>query len=682
MSTEDKVPTPGSKDLNPNAKEFCPTGPRLDKPDAEKPAPRQKDAPKRRPRRGEPGFVMNPEAKPWLPSSFQAPQASKKPVIILFCAPGSGQKKMGEDLAAEFKGRYFSSAVARRKAVQERRQRLDNRPDTVWGEVHDAMAGLNQLLADTVDDESVQVYFLDIHSRNNAIFYYVTWVLRKYGLAPGQVFYMHSTNKSKLVEQLVAEGEDIVQAKKHIEFYYAHEKERLAVFDGVKGLLRRIDATESPEEEIRNYTGILMKTVLSFVLPHAPPLHGVTPMHNFEEYAHVLNVLDAKVSGGDPRWPLAKGTGVLVQNPDGSLCNEKDPDAPLPSSKTHLVSKKTDGHRFALIYTPLHDNANEGRFYLVPKSMDVIYTFRPRIGDADFEEGCAPIYGEAGALMTAVFDGEVVTAKQGWGGLQGVGCQQACFVASDVLYFEGERPRDRIAKNDSWILPKRIEVLHRTRWPDEDSAPSDTKTISLCIKTYYPFHKLPQLATAVATQTDTYTTTGLTFTPVRKYLLHSDPQLIHWTAPAHRHINLHIEKAAEQPQQAVGVQYAISAKKSFHDETLVPVGSAVDIEKHEAGNASCRIIWVEKPEAPFQWVIDGPADNCWEKAGVDTYINKKYWIDGKVIAETMAEAAPVVVEKKARVEKVPSDSEENDSSGKGGRGAGAKGAPRGAKGGK
>eukprot|EP01064_Diplonema_japonicum_P030575 TRINITY_DN522_c5_g1_i1.p1 TRINITY_DN522_c5_g1~~TRINITY_DN522_c5_g1_i1.p1 ORF type:complete len:684 (+),score=129.93 TRINITY_DN522_c5_g1_i1:61-2052(+) len=617
-------------------------------------------------------FSMNPEATPWLPTSYQSQKSSKKPVIIIFGAPGSGVVGLGKGLAKQFSGVFHSSWLTKQHATEEKKTSFDNRPTSIWGDTKDALKELDCVLEATHKDPKVKCYFLDIHCRNNAVFHYVSFILGQYGLAPGQVLYLTGLSKETCIENAVKAGEEKVHASKQLDFYLQNEAERLSVFNGVKGLVTRVDGT-LPEAKLLetavHHTNIVCEKVLSFSLPHTVPSHGLIPINNIAEYHHVLSILSEKISGGDPRFPGTRDVGTF-QNVDGKIVNPK---GEVPKGDSHKVFKKTDGSRYLLVYTPHFLNMDEGKFYLVPKAMDVIYTFKPRIGDVEYEGGKAPLYGEANAINTMILDGELVKMKAGWGGLVGMGCQQSLYIASDILYFEAEKPRDRISKSDHWTLDRRLELLSRTKWPHDEVAPSDTTTVSLCVRSYYHLSKLPSLLESIAEQNNNYKTVGLGFTPAKRYQPYADSSLITWCSWPSKQINL---KVAQN-----GSVFNIYAKRGWGESAETKIGTASESVIRN-GNAACRIIWDDQRGGSYRWVVDGPAHNCWEEAGVKEYVNSKNWVSTQELQEQLYTPPPPEPERKARVEKVNDEAEEpipeepKQASGRG-KGASGRGSGRG-----
>ena len=465
---------------------------------------------------------LNPSARPFLPASHQSTRSSSKPVILFLGPPGAGITQLTRKLADKMGAMSYSSSEVRKMAQHERERKFDNRPvsSATWVEVQDTISGLRELLTKTAKEPNVKGYLLDITCRNNAIFHFISELLKEFGLAPGCVVHVTSKNTPALIKTLTAAGEGETTARKQIDHYQVSLKERLSMFDGVKGLVTTVDGNQAEEKVLADASAavsLVFQNVLSFSIPYPSPSSGLTPILGIEEYVHVLNTLSDKLSGGDVRFPGTKESGQLALA-DGKLVNLKGEGKEKPSAATHVASKKTDGVRYLLVYTSIPGNDNRGRLYLVPKSMEMVFVFSPRIADMILESGNAPLYGESGSLTTWVLDGELVATKSGWGGLQGMGCKQLLYIASDVMYFAAERPRDRFVSSAHWTLERRLEVLSRLGWPTEEQAPHDTTNVSLCTKSYYPLHKLPALVANVMGEGSSYTSTGIVFTPRRRYV--------------------------------------------------------------------------------------------------------------------------------------------------------------------
>eukprot|EP01063_Lacrimia_lanifica_P012717 TRINITY_DN19402_c0_g1_i1.p1 TRINITY_DN19402_c0_g1~~TRINITY_DN19402_c0_g1_i1.p1 ORF type:complete len:748 (+),score=236.78 TRINITY_DN19402_c0_g1_i1:45-2288(+) len=707
-SPPDATSTPESRGLNPGAVEFVPG----------KPEGGSKKSRGNRGKEKKSAFHMNPSAVPWQPVTRRATSTSTKPLIFVSGAPGGEGEALADKLATEFGGVAFSSAATRR-AVAAKRKEGFHPPSSLWGDTKEAVDGLDDWLK-TVRKSKAKCLIVDMNSKNSRIYQYLNEVLRKpeNNLAPGLFLYVEDTavERKQLVANMTAKGEEPAAAKSLVDHYFFSEHERTATFGKhgtwvkeAKGLVKWLTAKEGEAklfEAAKTHCETLFEMcqkdkVLSYDLPFpAPPASVLFPIVNATEYLHVMATLDARVSQGDPRYPLAKDTGCLIwrrkgeadapaevkndsigSKPDAKelvrsnssfsynpteleLVNQKaaNPAEATPTAESHMVSRKVEGSRYILMYTAVHNDTthgDRGKFYLIPKSMEIAYTIRPRIRDVDYDQGQAPLYGEPGALMTFILDGTLAATKTGWGGLVGPGLAHYVFIAGDVLYSSAEnKPMDKIVRTDYWTLEKRIHALARAcpGWPQEEGVrvqPQDNDLLTLCVKNYHPMSALGEIVDTIEDGKDAYTSVGVTFTPTRKYIPFADPQLISWHLFRYRTFHLRIKRNRNREEGG----FLLLAKKEWGSDEEVRVGTVAQSQFYTDGNVVCRAVWKGRkgmpsaPGGPYAWEVIDTAPDCWEvKALREKYLDPKYWVDAELLKQFLK------VDEKVKVEKVSADS--------------------------
>eukprot|EP01062_Namystynia_karyoxenos_P076804 TRINITY_DN75_c0_g1_i2.p1 TRINITY_DN75_c0_g1~~TRINITY_DN75_c0_g1_i2.p1 ORF type:complete len:669 (+),score=188.78 TRINITY_DN75_c0_g1_i2:84-2090(+) len=597
-------------------------------------------------------FQWNPKAAPWIPTSFQAPTASSKPVVLIVGPPGVGKSSVGEALAKHFGGRFWSAAAALRKTKEEDAKRpfgTQGRHGVLWHDTLDALKDLDAVLTAAKDDASVKGFVLDAQGRNTQQFFYLCSVLQNHRLYPGQVLDLDNADDDQLLRQCKAAakgdwaGED--DARRRIQTFRLHHRQRRAVLKQAKGLVHIVDATQDTAkviEDAKKVVQLIFERPLGYKLPHTAEATCLHPIENVYEYNHVAQWIADKVSGGEARWPCSQAAGHLAMV-GGKIVNTRapkdDPSGEAPSSKTHMVSKKPDGTRFLLVYLPQLQDPSQGRYYIVPKHMEVVYTFRPHVAGQDFDIGGAPQFAGTGAkagLWSFAADGDLVKLSSGWGGLQGSGCEQWKFIVNDMLYYEPERPRELLARHAQWSLDRRLQCIRRLGWPDEASAPTKVNTVSLCTKIYYTLDHLEELVRSVDHQEDAHKVTGLVFTPVRKYLLWRDPQLIVWN-----HNNYHtVLLTAKDTGKKDGQSHMLALFE--RGGTQVGETAVADAEAAAAADGhvcQVRAVWDNQVGGNHSWELVHVRGDL--PAGVDTeglkaYLDPSTWITGKAIYKQLS----------------------------------------------
>eukprot|EP01060_Flectonema_neradi_P034162 TRINITY_DN5913_c2_g1_i1.p1 TRINITY_DN5913_c2_g1~~TRINITY_DN5913_c2_g1_i1.p1 ORF type:complete len:690 (+),score=93.82 TRINITY_DN5913_c2_g1_i1:79-2070(+) len=629
--------SPSTIGLNPDAQEFIGESARRE-------MQRKTNQQKKQKRDKKHLFSMNPEAKPWLPSSRVTGAISNKPVVLLLGVPGSGVDELGKKLAEKHKSLYYSGCASRREAEAARKKNFDNTPTSVWRETMDTLSNLDKFLSDSINDPSVNGYFLEVQCRNPKIIYYLAHVLKNHHLAPGHVLKLTGSSERIIKAYMKEEGEQDYQLAKRQLSYLENAGGNLAVFKDVMRSVTEICCESSELEDLVKSAdqalGSFSQKTVAFAVPPTKPFDGVSAITDPNEYYSVLSSFYTKVSAGTTKWPGYREGGQLHRVESGDITNSK---GARPSGDSHKVSLRTDGAKQVLLYMPVPGNAQIGRFYLIPKTCEVIFTISPKIGDHEYGAGKAPVYGDPGNLLTIAVDGELCATKSD------KGSQQTLFIATDILYYDGEK-RDRMCKYDYWDLDKRLHLLRATHWPLEDTAPVDsTTTVSLCLRVHHPLHKLPQLIKSIQSQDGRCTLVGITFTPSGKYVPHGDPNLFTWHAPKHKRIHLAIKKEDSE--------FVLLANKEWGSDEKVEIGRTPHIPGVPDGNAICRLQWDTVPGEEYHWDILGTAPDCWEIAGVNSYKQPKFWINPDEILEKFNFPVPPEA-RKLKVERVSDDDEE------------------------
>eukprot|EP00755_Sulcionema_specki_P019419 Sspe_Gene.12014::Locus_4091_Transcript_1_1_Confidence_1.000_Length_2311::g.12014::m.12014 len=478
------------------------------------------------------------------------------------------------------------------------------------------------------------------------------------------------------------------------------------LFNQAKGLVFTIDASQDLDDIIKNaenFASILFQRILSYSLPHPTPIHGLTPIEDPDEYAYVMDFVCDRLAGGDYRWPACKGNGVLKKDSAGKIGNEAVQEGKIPTQSSHRLYKTPSGIRMVLLHCGRRDDPAKGRFYLIPRDMEVVFTFAPRVGEEEFASGEAPPYKleEDANVYSFITDGFLVETKTGWGGLQGLGCTQSMYLATDLLYFEPSKPRERLARQDLFTLDKRLEMLNTLAWPMEEFATCDMKTVSLCIKRYFDLQHLDDLLHAVGAQTDPYKTIGVTFVPTRKYLLWNDSQYINWISPVHRTIDLMVryknpppkkealvledeKKESDEPTDCVLYCLVGPWNKPTEEAVAEVVLPACKAEEVDGQVVPCRAVWEGKPGGKKSWEVGNvpPVDlYCADKNKYDEYLDPNTWIAAEELQGQLAPEVKISMKQESATVSPPRGGS-GGGRGSGGRGAASQGgkganAPRG-----
>lgn len=613
--------------------------------------------------------ALNPKAAPWVPSSFQASGPSGKPVVLIVGPPGVGKAAVGQELAKEFKAKYWSASSALREAQATAKKSFsaEERTGVLWYDTLHALQALDAMLKETKDSADIKGYVLDAQGRNTQQFFYLCNVLRKHKMSPGQVLHLRCDDDERLLKQSMAVPDaSEVETRRKLQSYRQQSAQRFQLLNQAKNLVHEVDATldsKAVAEESVKKVKTLFERPLAFNLPHAADAPCLSAIEDVEEYAHVANWVSTKISMGEVRWPCSQAAGQLKVK-GGLLSNIKgeayaDPEDPSetipagapPSSKTHVVSKKSDGTRYLLVHVPQLRAPTRGRFYLVPKHMEVVYTFKPMVAEQTFSEGEAPVYADSTGAdkrpWSFAGDGELVKLKEGWGGLQGAGTSQWKFLLADLLYFEPEKERQLLARHSQWTLEKRLRCMRRLNWPEEDKCEAGTGGVALCYKVYFGMERTKDLADHVKKEADEYKTVGLTFTPTKKYLLWRDPQLVVWEKE--RTTFLEARK-----KEGTG------GSLTLHDRSGAEKGEVSGLTEAQVLNADKQVCQVKA-----SWEGDiGVGDPKWglvkvrhdipngaDDAGLKEYLSPEGWVPAELLWKQLSKVSMRVEKPKMSTDK-------------------------------
>eukprot|EP01065_Artemidia_motanka_P003841 TRINITY_DN1183_c0_g1_i2.p2 TRINITY_DN1183_c0_g1~~TRINITY_DN1183_c0_g1_i2.p2 ORF type:complete len:681 (+),score=243.49 TRINITY_DN1183_c0_g1_i2:207-2045(+) len=569
---------------------------------------------------------LNPHAAAYTPCSYQATTVGSKRVVLIMGPPGVGKSTVGHKLAESFHGAFWSAAGALRKVQEEDAKRpfgSQGRSGVLWHDTLDALKGLDEFLSANKGPE-VKGFFLDAQGRNTQQFFYLCNILRKHGLSPGQVLSLECGDDEKLIKE--AGGAD---AKARLDQFRTQNQKRMAMLAQAKGLVHSVDASGPAEKTIelaKAEVQLLFDRPLAYSLPQLTEAPCLRPIEDVAEYNYVADWVSEKLSGGQARWPCSQAAAQL-RAVKGDVINARE-GGTVPSSRTHVVATKTDGTRFLIVYLPAYGDRAKGRFYLVPKHMEVVYTLKPRIGEQEHAVGEAPLLQQKGGVTSFAGDGELVRLKTGWGGLKGIGAQQYKFVLNDLLYFEPERPREHLTRQKQWDLKKRLQCVRRLGWPEEGQCDASASGVALCVKLYHGMENISELVKAVKDESEPYTCTGLLFKPTGKYMLWRDVDLAVWTTDKYNSVFL----AAKQSGAGLELQ--------LKDGTKVGECEADAETAASADGCVCQVVAVHggKPSEGHTWKFmsvrpDVPAGV--DKEGLDMYLSESAWVPSDVLVKQL-----------------------------------------------